>query len=120
MVKGIIFDMDGVLVLGTNKFHVEAWDQAFKEHDIQLKMISVDEYGLLEGMKGAEIEEMILSQNNIILPQELKEQIYKRKKEIFQEIDNPYTPKETKLLLRKLKNKGIKIAVASGNNRLVV
>lgn len=120
MIKGIIFDMDGVLVLGVNKFHVEAWDRAFKEYDVKLQMISVDEYGQLEGMKGDEIRDLMLKRNNISLPIELKEEIYKRKKEIFKDIDDPYAPAETILLLKHLKKQGLKLALASGNNRRVV
>ena len=120
MIKGIIFDMDGVLVLGANKYHVEAWEKAFREFDIDLQTISEDEYGKLEGMKGDEIENIILKQNNILLSPELKDRIYKRKKEIFKEIDDPYAPRETKTLLNDLKNQGLKLAVASGNNRYIV
>lgn len=120
MIKGIIFDMDGVLVLGANKFHIEAWGRAFKERNVKLQMISVDEYGKLEGMKGNEIQDLILKRNNISLPIELKEEIYKRKKKIFKEIDDPYTTEEAKSLLKDLKNQGFKLALASGNNRTVI
>lgn len=112
--------MDGVLVLGANKFHVEAWDRAFKEQGIKLQMISVDEYGKLEGMKGDEIQNLILRQNNIILTPEIKEHIYKRKKEIFKKIDDPYTLEETKSLVKDLNKQGLKLALASGNNRTVI
>ena len=120
MIKGIIFDMDGVLVLGANKFHIEAWNRAFKENAVKLRMIGVDEYGKLEGMKGNEIQDLMLKYNNVSLPIKLKEQIYKRKKEIFEDIDAPYATKETKSLLKDLKTQGFKLAVASGNNRTVI
>lgn len=120
MIRGIIFDMDGVLVMGANKFHLEAWKKAFKEQNIHVEMMSLEAYGKLEGMKGDEIQDLILKQNNISLEPQVSEEIYKRKKEIFAQIDNPFTPEETKVLLRSLFKQGLKLALASGNNRTVI
>lgn len=112
--------MDGVLVLGANNYHIEAWKRAFQEHNIKLHMVGLEEYGRLEGMKGEEIQELILKKNNIVIQSELANKIYQRKKEIFKEIDDPFTPEETKLLLHDLSKMGLKLAVASGNNRTVI
>src|SRR5258706_11755668 len=46
--------------------------------------------------------------------------IYKRKKEIFTEIDDPHMPEDIKRLLHKLHNHGYKLVIASGNNRTVI
>lgn len=120
MIRAIIFDMDGVLVLGVNKYHIKAWDEALKEFKLNIKLISEEEYNKLEGMKGNEILSIILKRNHKSLPASLKEKIYSRKKQIFQEIDSPHVDQETKTLLINLGNKDYKLALASGNNRQVV
>lgn len=61
MKKGIIFDMDGVLI-DSMPFHAEAMRIAIKEetnHDIDKKIIY-----LLEGMPGAELVKELFKRKN--------------------------------------------------------
>lgn len=77
--RGIIFDMDGVLV-DSMPSHFEAWKAAFKEiADIE---VAERELYLLEGMRGIELVHRIFKQKNIS-NSSLAEKVSSRKNEIF-------------------------------------
>src|SRR5665648_635739 len=85
--KGIIFDMDGVLI-DAMPFHAEAMKIAIKEetnHEIDKKIVYQ-----LEGMPSNNLVKEIFKKNNINkeLDQKLVEKISERKKQIFKEIEN--------------------------------
>ena len=86
--KGIIFDMDGVLV-DAMPFHAEAMRRAIKEktnHEIDKKNIY-----LLEGMPGSDLVKEVFKRENIDdkleLNDEIAKQIESRKEEIFKQIE---------------------------------
>lgn len=86
--KGIIFDMDGVLV-DAMPFHAEAMRRAIKEktnHEIDKKNIY-----LLEGMPGSDLVKEVFKRENIDdkleLNDEIAKQIGSRKEEIFKQIE---------------------------------
>ena len=84
LMKGVIFDLDGVLV-DSMPMHYEAWKIAFSE----VVNIDVDERTiyLLEGMRGIELVKNILVRTG---PKEFDEssvtQITKRKDEYFRKV----------------------------------
>ena len=84
LMKGVIFDLDGVLV-DSMPMHYEAWKIAFSE----AVNIDVDERTiyLLEGMRGIELVKNILVRTG---PKEFDEssvtQITKRKDEYFRKV----------------------------------
>jgi len=85
--KGIIFDMDGVLI-DAMPFHAEAMKIAIKEetdYEIDKKIVYQ-----LEGMPSNQLIEEIFKTNNINkeLDHKLIEKISERKKQIFQEIED--------------------------------
>ena len=85
--KGIIFDMDGVLI-DAMPFHAEAVKIAIKEeasYEIDKKIVYQ-----LEGMPMDELVQEIFKRNNANkkIDNELVEKISKRKKQIFKEIEN--------------------------------
>jgi beta-phosphoglucomutase len=89
MRKGIIFDMDGVLI-DAMPFHAEAMRRAIKErtnHEIDKKNIY-----LLEGMPGPNLVKEIFRKENIghhlAVNDDVPEQIGIRKKQIFEQIQN--------------------------------
>jgi len=87
MKKGIIFDMDGVLI-DAMPFHAEAMRLAIKEvtdHDIDKKVIYI-----LEGMPGSKLVKEIFRREKISedVDDTIAKKISKRKKEIFKEIQN--------------------------------
>ena len=87
--KGIIFDMDGVLV-DAMPFHAEAMSRAVKEitnHEIDKKNIF-----LLEGMPSSDLVKEIFKRENINkkidLDDDLAKQIASRKEQVFKQIQN--------------------------------
>ncbi|HEY9485464.1 MAG TPA: HAD family phosphatase [Nitrososphaeraceae archaeon] len=85
--KGIIFDMDGVLI-DAMPFHAEAMKIAIKEetdYEIDKKIVYQ-----LEGMPSNQLIEEIFKTNNINkeLDHKLIEKISERKKQIFKEIED--------------------------------
>ncbi len=87
--KGIIFDMDGVLV-DAMPFHAEAMSRAIKEitnHEIDKKNIF-----LLEGMPSSNLVKEIFKRENINkkmdLDDDLAKQIGSRKEQVFKQIQN--------------------------------
>jgi beta-phosphoglucomutase len=87
--KGIIFDMDGVLV-DAMPFHAEAMSKAIKEitnHEIDKKNIF-----LLEGMPSSDLVKEIFKRENINkkidLDDDLAKQIGSRKEQVFKQIQN--------------------------------
>jgi beta-phosphoglucomutase len=87
--KGIIFDMDGVLV-DAMPFHAEAISRAIKEitnHEINKKNIF-----LLEGMPSSDLVKEIFKRENINkkidLDDDLAKQIGSRKEQVFKQIQN--------------------------------
>jgi beta-phosphoglucomutase len=87
MKKGIIFDMDGVLI-DAMPFHAEAMRLAIKEetnYEIDKKIIYI-----LEGMPGSKLVKEIFRREKIgeSIDDSIAKKISKRKKEIFKEIQN--------------------------------
>jgi beta-phosphoglucomutase len=89
--KGIIFDMDGVLV-DAMPFHAEAMSRAIKEitdHEIDKKNIF-----LLEGMPSSDLVKEIFKRENINKKidvddeDDLAKQIGSRKEQVFKQIQN--------------------------------
>jgi beta-phosphoglucomutase len=116
MKKGIIFDMDGVLI-DSMPFHAEAMRIAIKEetnHDIDKKIIY-----LLEGMPGAELIKEIFKREKIDknIDDSLAERISKRKKEIFKEIQDSKSIEGSRELVNDLRSCGCLKAVVSGSSK---
>jgi len=116
MKKGIIFDMDGVLI-DSMPFHAEAMRIAIKEetnHDIDKKIIY-----LLEGMPGAELVKEIFKREKIekSIDDSLAERISKRKKEIFKEIQNSISIEGARELVNDLRSCSCLKAVVSGSSK---
>ena len=85
--KGIIFDMDGVLI-DAMPFHAEAVKIAIKEeanYEIDKKIVYQ-----LEGMPMDQLVQEIFKRNNVNkkIDNDLAEKISERKKQIFKEIEN--------------------------------
>ncbi len=94
--KGIMFDMDGVLI-DAMPFHAEAFQIAFKE-TVNMN-IDKKEVFLLEGMTGHELVKEIFKRNNedkYINDKNTIENICKRKEQIFKEIQKVRHLKESK------------------------
>lgn len=83
-VKGVIFDLDGVLV-DSMPSHVRAWQQAFR--DVAGLDVGARILYLLEGMRGVELAAKILADNGA--DESLAEKVEKEKADIFKKMDRP-------------------------------
>jgi HAD superfamily hydrolase (TIGR01509 family) len=114
--KGIIFDMDGVLIEAM-PFHAEAMRIAIKEetnHDIDKKIVY-----LLEGMPGARLVKEIFKRESINknIDDNLAEKISNRKEELFKGIHKSTAIEGAKELINDLRNCSCLKAVVSGSAR---
>lgn len=112
--KGIIFDMDGVLV-DSMKYHVFSWKKAFDEFQIKT---STDELFLYEGMSFNETIARISKENGVYLNKELQKKIYEKKQESLKNCFNLNFYGEIFEILDYLKNHGFKLAVVTGANKI--
>ena len=99
--KGIIFDMDGVLI-DAMPFHAEAFKIAIKEetdYEIDKKIVFQ-----LEGMPADELVQEIFKRNNLSnkINSDLVEKISERKKQIFKEIEKTPLIEGVKDLIKEL------------------
>jgi HAD superfamily hydrolase (TIGR01509 family) len=112
--RGIIFDMDGVLI-DSMPFHAEAMMIAIKEgtdHEINKKIIF-----LLEGMPTPDLIKEIFRREKIDIDDALVAKISKRKKELFKQIEGSQTIEGSKDLIDDLKTCPCLKAVVSGSSR---
>jgi beta-phosphoglucomutase len=114
--KGIIFDMDGVLV-DAMPFHAEAMRIAINEetgYDIDKRIVY-----LLEGMPGPGLVKEIFKREkmNKDIDDILAEKINKRKKELFKQIQNSQAIEGAKQLIEDLRSCNCLKAIVSGASK---
>jgi beta-phosphoglucomutase len=114
--KGIIFDMDGVLI-DAMPFHAEAMSMAINEetgYAIDKKIVY-----LLEGMPGPGLVKEIFKRENINKDTDdsLAEKISKRKKELFKQIQKSQAIEGAKELVEDLRYCNCLKAVVSGASK---
>jgi beta-phosphoglucomutase len=114
--KGIIFDMDGVLI-DAMPFHAEAMRMAINEetgYAIDKKIVY-----LLEGMPGPGLVKEIFKRENINKDTDdsLAEKISKRKKELFKQIQKSQAIEGAKELVEDLRYCNCLKAVVSGASK---
>jgi len=110
--KGILFDMDGVLI-DAMPFHAEAFQIAFRE----IAKIDIDKKDvfLLEGMPGHELVKEIFKKMKISVPEEsVIESISERKKSLFKLKEKARPFEGVKELLESLNDRECIKAVVSG------
>jgi HAD superfamily hydrolase (TIGR01549 family) len=113
--KGIMFDMDGVLI-DAMPYHAEAFRIAFKE-ETNLEIDKRDVF-LLEGMPSTELVKEIFKKSNkndnAQIDENLVQKISKRKSHIFKEIQKARAFEGVKELIESLNCKDCVKAVVSG------
>lgn len=115
MINVCIFDLDGVIV-DTAYYHFLAWRRLAKELGIDL---TEEDNEKLKGVSRMQSLEIILSIKNISLSDEDKKMLADRKNKWFVEYVEKIQPEEmfpsVRSLICNLKNRGIRVAVASSS-----
>ena len=115
MIKGCIFDLDGVIV-DTAHYHYLAWKRLAHELGYDLTELENEK---LKGVSRIQSLNIILDLAGISLNQEHKELLAKKKNIWFNDYIERMTPDEifpgVEELMKSLKARGIRIAVASSS-----
>ncbi|HPH47188.1 MAG TPA: beta-phosphoglucomutase [Chryseolinea sp.] len=115
MIKACIFDLDGVIV-DTANYHYLAWKRLANELGFDL---SIDDNEKLKGVSRMHSLEIILNLGGVSLNDHDKEVLANKKNGWFVDYLERMAPDEifpgVKSLLIKLRNRGIKIALASSS-----
>lgn len=111
--KGVIFDLDGVIT-DTAEYHYLAWKKLADELNIHFDR-EINEN--LKGISRIESLEIILKKSDKFFSEEEKHYLADKKNEYYKEMIKRMTPEDLLPgvvdLIRELKDRGIKIAVAS-------
>lgn len=115
MIKGIIFDLDGVL-LKTDQFHYLAWGKIAKKFSIPFSYEINDR---LRGVSRMDSLNIILSYSKESFSEIEKEEIADEKNEIYRSYLQKMTPKDVddsiRETLKKLKDIDLKLAIGSSS-----
>lgn len=114
-IKGLIFDLDGTLTL-TQHFHYLAFSKVFKRYG--MRYTKHDDLYKYAGKGSKIIFPEVFKSFGKKLTQEEVQRLANEKKEIYNKVIETHaiTPvKGVKKILKKLKKRGIKMCVASGN-----
>lgn len=115
MIKGIIFDLDGVL-LSTDQFHYLAWKEIADKFSIPFSYEINDR---LRGVSRMDSLEIILSYSKETFSDAEKEEMADEKNSIYRTFLQKMTSKDVdnkvRDILTKLKNEGYKLAVGSSS-----
>jgi HAD superfamily hydrolase (TIGR01509 family) len=119
MIKLIIFDLDGVLV-STKDIHYISLNKALSNLDSKYEISITDHYEKYDGLPTYRKLKLLTEDKN--LPAELYDQINRDKQRYTFELIRELTKKDNRLIevLKKLKNDGFKIYVASNSIRETV
>lgn len=115
MIRAAIFDLDGVIV-DTAHYHYIAWKRLASELNVNL---TIDQNERLKGVSRMRSLEIILELGNLSFSEEEKEKLATRKNDWFVEYIESIRPQEifpgVKEFILELKDKGIKVALASSS-----
>jgi beta-phosphoglucomutase len=115
LIKAVIFDLDGVIV-DTAQYHFLAWKRLAKELGVPFTEADNER---LKGVSRMQSLDILLELGGISLSQHDKEQLANKKNTWFVDFVERMVPEEifpgVKHLLRKLKERGIKVGLASSS-----
>jgi beta-phosphoglucomutase len=115
MIKGVIFDLDGVIT-DTAEYHYQGWKRMADEEDLKFSR-EINEN--LRGVSRVRSLEIILEHNDKDLSEEKKSELCTRKNDYYKELLTQITEKDflpgIREFVEALRDKGIKTAIASAS-----
>jgi len=115
MIKGVIFDLDGV-ICSTDEYHYQAWKALADDLGIYFDKVINNR---LRGVSRMASLEIILERSTKQYSQEEKEKMAEHKNNIYRSLLVNMSPKDvsedTLYALKTLKEKGIKLAIGSSS-----
>lgn len=116
MIKGVIFDLDGVLV-STDELHFEAWTKLARE--LNIHNYTREDNKLQKGISRLKSLEIVLGKGSLSYSEKEKQELAERKNnyyvQMLDSLDDSAVLKDVKEALELLKIKGIKIGVGSAS-----
>lgn len=116
MIKGVIFDLDGVLV-STDEMHFKAWKMLAEK--LGITNFTKEDNERQKGVSRMESLEVVLSKGPTIYSQEEKEKFAEEKNnyyiKLLEILDSEAVLKDVIETLELLRNKGIKIGIGSAS-----
>lgn len=116
MIKGVIFDLDGVLV-STDELHYDAWAKLARE--LNINNYTKEDNKAQKGISRMESLEIVLRKGNLDYTEGEKEVLADRKNNYYVEmldlLNDTAVLKDVKEALAMLKKRGIKIGVGSAS-----
>lgn len=116
MIKGVIFDLDGVLV-STDELHFKAWAKLARE--LNINNYTREDNKAQKGISRLESLEIVLRKGNLTYTENEKQTLAERKNnyyvEMLDSLDDSAVLEDVKEALEILKSKGIKIGVGSAS-----
>ena len=122
MIKAVLFDLDGVLVF-TDELHFQVWREMAANLGVQF---TEEQANRCRGLSRMDSLEIVLEKSERKFSQAEKEELARQKNEGYCRLLDKLTPDEipfeTRDTLAKLRERGIKLAVASSsrNARLIL
>ncbi|ODS32829.1 MAG: beta-phosphoglucomutase [Candidatus Scalindua rubra] len=114
-IKGVIFDLDGVIV-STDEYHYQGWQRLADEERIYFDR-EINER--LRGVSRMESLEIILEKSDRVYSQDEKIKLAERKNNYYRELLKKITPDDilpgVRNVLEELKRRSIKIAIGSSS-----
>lgn len=116
MIKGIVFDLDGVLVF-TDEYHYLAWKEVFDEEGLRFDR---EMNNKLRGVSRRDSLEIVLKENGADMLEERKQRILKSKNDIYvaflnERLSPDCIDPKTRSALEEFHRQGIKLAVGSSS-----
>lgn len=116
MMKGIVFDLDGVLVF-TDEYHYLAWKEVFDKEGLRFDR---EMNKKLRGVSRRDSLEIVLKENGANMPEQRKQQILKSKNDIYVAFLNDRLSPDcidpaTRSALGEFRGRGIKLGVGSSS-----
>ena len=121
MIKGVIFDLDGVLV-STDEMHYQAWKRLAQE--LHITGFTREDNRRQRGVSRMASLEIVLEKADRTYSEEEKIELAERKNgyylELLEEMDESSVLENVKDVLEKLKNRGLLLAVGSASKNAPV